>query len=82
MSYSARMSKAFALLLAACFATLGAAQNMAGMGAEVIDRLVLGQQLDRAVDAARHGRLPPQPPTPQATALRSNWMNAPLSQAP
>jgi len=28
------------------------------------------------------GPPPPQLPTPQAMALRSNWMNAPLSHAP
>jgi hypothetical protein len=35
-------------------AALRAGQHMAGMGADVIDCLVLRQQLDRAVDAARH----------------------------
>src|SRR5258708_640410 len=42
---------------AGILAALRAAQHMAGMGAEVIDRLVLRQQLDGAVDAAAHTRL-------------------------
>src|SRR6266571_7576242 len=42
-------------------AALGAAQHMAGMGAEVIDRLVLRQELDRAVDAACNRWLPRRP---------------------
>src|SRR5712691_7659965 len=41
---------------AGILAALGAAQHMAGMGAEVIDRLVLRQELDRAVDTACHCR--------------------------
>src|SRR5260370_28939464 len=39
---------------AGVLAALGATQDMAGMGAEVIDRLVLRQELDRPVDAACH----------------------------
>src|SRR6266568_3330365 len=41
---------------AGILAALGTAEEMAGMGAEVIDRLVLRQELDRAVDTARHCR--------------------------
>src|SRR5204863_381907 len=42
---------------AGILAALRAGQHMPAMGADVIDRLVLRQELDRAVDAARHDRL-------------------------
>src|SRR5580700_9671487 len=39
---------------AGIFAALRSRQHMAGMGADVIDRLVLRQEFDRSVDPARH----------------------------
>ena len=60
---------------AGILAALGAAQHMPGMGAEVIDRLVLCQELDRAVDAACHGGLPSQKQCP--IILDRGWV--PLS---
>ena len=35
-------------------ASLGLGQHMASMGADIVDRLVQRQELDRAVDAAGH----------------------------
>src|SRR5205085_8844053 len=42
---------------AGVLAALRPGQHLAGMGADVIDRLVLRQEFDGAVDAARHDRL-------------------------
>ncbi len=67
---------------AGIFAPLRAVQPIATMTAEIVDRLVLRQQLDGAIDRVRHLASPLQLPAPQPMALRSKVVKACVSHEP